>query len=230
MCPVVSVIIPVYNAAPFLAEAVASVWRQGIDPIEVIAIDDGSTDGGDAWLARDGRIHLLRTSPSHQGPGPARNLGITHAKAPVLAFLDADDLWPAGKLAHQLTVLRDQPAVDISGGMTRRFLSPGFRPNPPPFPPDQPDYFNHHFGAFLIRRSVSDRVGPFDPELHSSEDQDWMNRARELGCVFHRSEEVTLMYRMHGNNLTAGRGPRELGLTAALRKALLRRRARSQQN
>ncbi|BBK35927.1 hypothetical protein STAQ_10050 [Allostella sp. ATCC 35155] len=112
--PCVSVVIPTRNCLDYLPDAIASI---GPEPtIEIVVVDDGSTDGTDAWLAeaarRDHRIRVIA------GPGTgvsgARNAGVAAARAPLLAFLDADDVWLPGKLAHQTAFHAVRPDVVFS--------------------------------------------------------------------------------------------------------------------
>ena len=100
--PVVSIVTPVYNAAPWLRQTLASVRAQTLADWEQILVDDGSTDGSadilEAAVREDGRIRLLR-APCNLGPSEARNLAIKAARGRYIAFLDADDLWLPEKLA-----------------------------------------------------------------------------------------------------------------------------------
>ena len=97
--PLVSVIIPTYNRVALLREAVDSVLRQGYEPLELIVVDDGSTDATSAALRTVPRVRVVRQQ--HTGmPGQVRNAGARLARGELLAFLDSDDLW----LPHKLTV------------------------------------------------------------------------------------------------------------------------------
>ena len=105
--PEVSVVIPAYNAQATLAQTLASVLAQTLDAWEAIVVDDGSTDGTAAivaaFAARDPRVRCI--TGAHRGVSAARNLGIAAARGSLVAFLDADDLWQAGKLSEALDVL-----------------------------------------------------------------------------------------------------------------------------
>ena len=96
MIPLLSIVVPIYNVEPYLAECLKSLAAQTLEDFEVIMVDDGSLDGGrrlaEDFAARDSRFALL--DQPHQGPGPARNLGLRHARAPFLAFADAVDVVP----------------------------------------------------------------------------------------------------------------------------------------
>ena len=96
-----SVIMPVYNGAEFLAEAVASIVAQAYQPLEIIVVDDGSTDETATIVqSLGGEIRYLYQF--NQGPAAARNAGLALAQGDLIAFLDVDDLWPADKLAQQM--------------------------------------------------------------------------------------------------------------------------------
>ncbi len=115
MTPEVSVIIPTFNRRAMLREAIDSVLAQSIPAFELIVIDDGSTDGTAehlAHLAETIRIKIDRIE--HRGSAAARNRGAALARAPLIAFLDSDDLWSPTKLERQLAFMRDNPGCAIS--------------------------------------------------------------------------------------------------------------------
>jgi glycosyltransferase involved in cell wall biosynthesis len=110
--PLISVIIPTYNSAPYLPEALDSVLAQTYTPIEVLVIDDGSTDNTTAIMARYGdQAVFIRQARS--GPSGARNKGIAEAKGAYIAFLDADDTWLPSKLKKQLMALQQDPEAAL---------------------------------------------------------------------------------------------------------------------
>ncbi len=115
--PTVSVIIPLYNAGPYIEETLASVLSQTVTSTEIIVVDDGSTDDGPERVRRHaerhtGRCQLLRHPGGvNRGQGPSRNLGIVAARGEYVAFLDADDVWLPGKLERQMGVFARHPEV-----------------------------------------------------------------------------------------------------------------------
>ena len=127
----VSVVIPAYNAAQTLAETIASVLRQTITPLEILVIDDASTDGTAALAILQHPLVRLVSAPVNGGGSTARNLGILHAQGDFIAFLDADDRWAPDKLERQLQQLEDDPDAGrvsvtnfrIVGGQGRGRLS-----------------------------------------------------------------------------------------------------------
>ena len=222
MNPFVSVIIPVFNGERFLREAVQSVLDQQYSPVEIIIVDDGSTDGT-ATIAKSLPETVRYLYQMNQGPSAARNRGIEHARGSLLAFADADDLWPADKLKLQLPFFED-PSIEIVMGRiqqvllsrtvdghthTQEFAEPAFSVN---------------LGSAIIRKSVFERVGAFDEGMRYSEDVDWFMRARETGARIVTIDAVTLLYRQHEENMTRGKSTSELNVLKALKRSLDRRR------
>jgi glycosyltransferase involved in cell wall biosynthesis len=127
--PLVSVIVPFLNVAPFLAEAIESVRAQTYPNWELLLCDDGATDGSSViareYAQRDpARIrHLVHEGQAHQGASAARNLGLRHARGELIALLDGDDVWLPGKLAEQVEILRAHPEADALYGLTELWHS-----------------------------------------------------------------------------------------------------------
>lgn len=121
--PLLSVVIPTLNRARLVCEAVESALSQRIGQVEVIVVDDGSTDDTASMLTRNfgSRIYLLRM-PSRRGVGAARNAGVRLASGELLAFLDSDDLWLPGKLDAELRVLGQFPDAEAVVSDSLRFV------------------------------------------------------------------------------------------------------------
>ena len=216
MNPLVSVVIPVFNGERFLREAVQSVLDQKYSPLDIIVVDDGSTDGT-ATVARSLPETVRYLHQTNQGPAAARNRGIEQAQGSLIAFTDADDLWPAAKLELQLPYLINDPKIDIVLGRIQQVLVDG--------PTEaQETAFSVNLGSAVMRKSVFERVGLFDETMRYSEDVDWFMRAREAGAAIVTIDAVTLFYRQHDQNMTRGKSTSELNVLKALKKSLDRRR------
>ena len=213
MGPLVSVVIPVFNGEAFLREAVQSVLDQKYAPIEIIIVDDGSTDGTEN-VARSLPETVRYLHQTNQGPAAARNRGIENAQGSLIAFADADDLWPEGKLELQLPYLiRDSANEIVMGRIQQVGLSVLAEP-----------VFSVNLGSAVIRKTVFDRVGLFDESMRYSEDVDWFMRAREAGAAIVTIDAVALLYRQHEENMTRGKSASELNVLKALKRSLDRRR------
>ena len=118
MNPAISVIIPACNAARTLDDAITSIRSQRCAPMEIILVDDGSTDDTAQVAARHPDLVVLRQP--NRGPAAARNRGILAAAGEYIAFLDANDLWAPAMLPRLLAMLQEQPATDIVQGLIQR--------------------------------------------------------------------------------------------------------------
>lgn len=222
MTPVaVSVLIPARNAARFLAGTIESVRRQQVRNLEIVIVNDGSTDGTAAVAESLGRDIRCITQP-HSGVASARNAALEVSRGACVAYLDADDEWTDGSLAAQLSRLESDPELDIVVGLTQAVrsesgpLAEGV-PNGPP-------WRGPMLGSALIRRRAFERTGGFDPALNVAEDLDWFIRVREHGLVTDVLDRVTLLYRLHADSLTRGLDPVRRNLMVVLKRSLDRRR------
>jgi glycosyltransferase involved in cell wall biosynthesis len=192
----ISVVIPAYNAERFLADALASVQRQQACHLEIIVLDDGSTDGtrqiAEPW---PGVRYFWQ---ANSGIGAARNAGVAQASGELLAFLDADDLWTDDKLQRQLAVLEARPDIDLVGGQVEQFFDAALAVPPGALPPPVADAFSA--GCMLVRRAAFDRVGHFRIDLKVGEVIDWHSRAVSGGLHMLTLPHVLLRRRIHGNN------------------------------
>ena len=196
----VSVIMPCYNGERYLAEAIESALSQTHRPIEVIVVDDGSTDGSRQVAERFGD-RIRWTQRDHSGIAGARNHGIELAQGEFLAFLDADDLWVEDKLARQVKALRDDPSAGIVSGEMEQFVSPELVGQI-----DSRIQFVAGVvsvripGSVLVRRSEFDRVGVFSTDLTTGEFMDWISRAGNAGVKSVQIPGVVLRRRIHDAN------------------------------
>ncbi|MDX1948588.1 MAG: glycosyltransferase family A protein [Pirellulaceae bacterium] len=220
LSPLISVVIPAYNAERFLAEAIASVHRQSHAPLEIIVIDDGSTDRT-AEIARAGRDVWCWRQPNG-GIGSARNAGVAAVQGDLLAFLDADDLWTEDKLARQLAVLQSRPEIDLVAGQVEQFFDESYA-GPLIAVPEAPQG-GFTAGAMLIRKSSYDRVGGFRTDLAVGEFLDWHSRAVAAGLRMASLDEVVLRRRIHGNNTVIRQRGQQANYLSVLKSHLDRKR------
>jgi glycosyltransferase involved in cell wall biosynthesis len=221
--PSISVIIPVYNGEQFLAGAIQNVFAQQYHPLEVIVVDDGSSDDSAGIAATLGE-QIRYTYQPNAGPAAARNTGMALARGKLITFLDVDDLWPPGKLHLQVQHLLQNPALQLVWGYTQIVREPnedqdgdGQRAVPPPS-------LLPLVGSILFRQTMLPRIGGFDPQLRTSEDVDWLLRVREAAIPLRVIHDVTLLYRLHGASLTHGKAPTEFKTLFAIKQSLDRRR------
>jgi glycosyltransferase involved in cell wall biosynthesis len=221
--PLVSVIIPAYNCERFIAEAVESVKQQDYEPIEIIIIDDGSTDGTSSCVKRLGE-DICYLYQSNRGPAAARNSGIRVAKGEVIAFLDADDYWPKNKLKIQMARMNRDPEIEVvlgriqcTGLLTEADKRIRF---------EGPDntMINVCLGSGVFRNSVFNQVGLFDESLHHHEDHDWFLRARENGVSITILKDITLHNRRNDYSMSRRKSKDDPSMIKILKKSLDRRR------
>jgi len=200
--PLVSVIIPVYNYDRYLAEAVESVLSQTYQHLEVIVVDDGSTDRSGA-VAKSFAGRGVRYWPQvHSGIGLTRNKGVELAQGEFIAFLDADDRWRVQKIERQLLAFESDPALEMVFGQALQLH------NGPEWEAGVSDYKvavdgmvpGMVPGTMLIKRAAFDRVGKFLGDWKVGEFIDWYARAVELKIRSMVLPELLLWRRIHDSN------------------------------
>lgn len=210
MTPLVTCVVPVWNGEAFLAQALDSIFAQCCGPLEVIVVDDGSTDASQALVAaRPEPIRLI--VQRNAGPIVARNRAIAMAAGALIAFLDHDDLWLPDKLARQLAVFAEQPDLAACTGMVREFRddAAGARI-------ESADIVTGNIpSAIMLSRQVIERIGPLDESLDHGDMPDWILRARHAGLRLVALPDVVTLRRRHTSN-------RSQLLNAGVRRDFLR--------
>lgn len=219
----ISVVIPTYNRADYLPEAVDSVLAQGYASLELIVVDDGSTDGTKALLAHRGSVRY-HYQPN-QGIGAARNAGVELARGSYLAFLDSDDVWMPGKLVRQMAVLDADPRVDVVYGHAEQFRSPEIEPGYWQRSRTVPGIVAAPVAcSMLIRRAAFDRVGPFDRRLSIGVEMDWYARLAERGLGVRMLPDVLFRRRLHRSNFNLTHASEQSERLRVLKAVIDRRR------
>ncbi|MEA5619903.1 glycosyltransferase family A protein [Cronbergia sp. UHCC 0137] len=199
--PLVTVIIPVYNYANYIAATLDSVFAQTYCPIEVIVVDDGSTDNS---------ADIVRSYPevqyfyqSNQGAAVARNMAIAQSTGEYIAFLDADDYWKPNKLKVQMKYMMDNPEIRITATNVFSFLEPDTQ---------VPTWFKSErelgetngmvLSSIVVHKAVFREIGDFSPPFFPSEDTEWFCRVKDAQISLVILPIPLTLRRLHGSNLT----------------------------
>ena len=209
----ISVIMPVFNTQKYIAEAIGSLLAQNYPKLEIIVIDDGSTDNS-ASIAEQMSATVIRQS--NAGVAAARNRGLEAATGELITFLDADDLWTDDHLYWQTKALTQHPDLTYVTSYVQRFHTDGLRAS------YVLETFLPSLGAAMAKYDLFERIGLFDESLRQGEDLDWFLRLRDSQEVFALIPEALLKYRTHQTNITANKTEVQTWKFAALRKRFKR--------
>lgn len=185
----ISVVMAAHNGAEFLPAALASIEEQQFPDLEIILVDDGSTEE----LHAPAVVRVFRQPQS--GPSAARNRGIKESRGQVIAFLDIDDVWAAGHLSRLSSALDAHPEAGIAQGWMQQRSEDRI----------SGAYRMPYCGSCLFRRKVLDLCAGFDETMRLGEDYDLMFRCWEKDVVKIDVPEVSLIYQRHGGNVTRGK-------------------------
>ena len=204
--PLLSVVMPVHNALPFLDESISSIVNQTFTDFEFVVLDDGSTDGSERvlreWEKRDDRIRVLQ-SDRRLGLAGSSNLVVSKAKGGVLARMDADDISHLDRLRRQWEVLKSRPDVVVVGTLGDGIDANGRRVRPR----DrwrlvrQSRYIPFPHGSAMFRREAFEAVGGYGERFAAGEDQDLFFKMTSRGLVV-TLPDVLYHFRYHLDNAT----------------------------
>jgi glycosyltransferase involved in cell wall biosynthesis len=195
---------PTRNGERFLAQSIESLLDQTWRPIEIIVVDDGSTDQSAAIAAAYGDPVRVVSHPV-ANPVIARNFGMTLARGEFFAFLDHDDLCIPERFALQMAAFDADPALDVCVGMVQRVSENSRLGAIDPVGPPVPGFVTI---AMLARRSAFDRVGPLNAANFHSDSAEWFLRARDLGMSVRLLPETLTYHRDHDANRSLTHGDR----------------------
>lgn len=224
--PVISVIVPAYNAEATILETIRSIQNQTFTDFELIVINDGSTDGTLALLeqVQDARLRVF--SYPNGGLPVARNRGIQRATGEFISFIDADDLWTADKLERQLQALRQHPEAGVAYSWTAfidgqsQFLYAreplAFAGNV--YPQLLIDNFISNGSNILLRRQLIEAIGDFDPTLKSGEDWDFYIRLASK-TQFAVVPQYQILYRKSSASMSSKVGVMEANILTVIDRA-----------
>ncbi len=204
MTPEISIILPTHNGARYLAGSIQSCLEQTFGDFELVVVDDASSDSTPRILegfAAEPRVRILRSEQNLKLPG-ALNMGFAQARGRLLTWTSDDNLYEPGALEALRRVLVERPGIDLvyadysvidlEGRVLRQHRC------------SDPDYMverNCVGACFMYRRSVMERVGPYETETFLAEDYDFFLRTFLAGLRMHHLAEVLYRYRVHGASL-----------------------------
>jgi glycosyltransferase involved in cell wall biosynthesis len=213
--PLISVVMPVHNALPFLDESIKSILDQTFSDFEFVIHDDASTDGSverlREWSRRDSRIRL-HESKQRLGLSGSSNAVIAKARAPIVARMDADDVAHPDRLRRQWDIIESRPDVVVIGSLCNGIDASGrvVRPRDRWRLVRRSVYIPFPHGSAMFRRNVFDQVGGYDEAAAGGEDQDLFFRMAGRGRVV-TLPDVLYSYRYHTSNATLFNGTRAVG-------------------
>ena len=213
--PLISVVMPVHNALPFLDESINSILEQTLSDFEFVILDDASTDGSvellRQWSLRDKRIHLYE-SKERLGLSGSSNAVTSKARAPMVARMDADDIAHPERLRRQWNIIEGRPDVAVIGTLCNGIDARGreVRPRDRWRLVRRSVYVPFPHGSAMFRREVFDQVGGYNEASDGGEDQDLFSRMAARGRVL-TLPDVLYSYRYHSSNVTLINGTRAVG-------------------
>ena len=219
----VSVIVPVYNGERFLRESIESILNQQYKEIEIIIVDDGSTDSSSNIAKTFKTIRYIYQD--NLGPAAARNTGIDVSKGEFIAFLDSDDIWFPSKLSTQIDYLNKNPDTGFVFAHRRMIVENNI---------DKPPWYKEHLfdndspvlcaSALLARKNVFNQVGTYNSDFRFGENAEWLTRTKDAGIKMVVLPETLLEQRLHDKNQTYQLNQMRSNILKALKRSIDRKR------
>lgn len=220
--PLVSVVIPTFNSAEFIRETLVSVLDQDYRPLEVVLVDDGSSDDTVA-IARECGAEVRVVRQENSGAAVARNRGVEEAKGDLVCFLDSDDLWLPGKISAQVRYLQEHPETGAvyhdwivwhgeTDAKRTAILNAERRTSTPRIDPPVSGWIYTKLlmdsviqtSTIMVRREILREVGPFDVQFRSGQDYDlWLRLSRH--CRIDKLDFPFSLYRILATSLSHSR-------------------------
>jgi glycosyltransferase involved in cell wall biosynthesis len=226
----VSVVILAHGHAGLLPAAIRSVLAQDDPDLELLVVEHERSEAVGNLRDLHSELTIREVISGGNTPGAARNAGVSAASGSLLAFLDADDLWPAGRLASGRGALEAERRLDAVFGRVRAFTDRDGEPISDPadaMRDADPPQAARLITAALFRREVLGRVGRFDDQAVLGSEIEWVAQAEDAGLRFEMIEDVALLRRNHAANTTRTQRDDYGDYARALKRVIDRRRGRS---
>jgi glycosyltransferase involved in cell wall biosynthesis len=212
-----------YNAAQHIHQTLESALAQDWRPLEVVVVDDGSTDGTEEIVRSFPEVVYVRQE--NRGPSAARNTAVAHSRGEFVANLDSDDLVPPTRVGVQVRHLLEHPGIGAVFGRQEWLNAPSWMARDAVYG----DVDGIPLSSVMFRREVFLELGGYDTSFTTSEDMDLLVRMRERGIDYAVLPDIVLYRRYHESSLTGGRPPHE-PLLRSLHAKLERERQRQQES
>ena len=220
--PEISVILPFFNRIQYLQDSIESIFRQDFKDFEIIAVDDGSTDGSAQLVKKLNQIPIRLISQTNQGASCARNAGVRAASGRFVTFLDSDDIWVPNKLSAQLVDIRNTSNDALCFGHIQEFISPEFLNNKNKFQTRLLPGLS--LTTLLMLRENFLRIGELNPAFQLAEFIEWFERSKHKGFSTYMSNSIYAYRRIHQGNIGRAKSSNAKQYLHAIKSALNLRR------
>ena len=221
--PLISVMMPTYNNAKYIKQAIESIYAQNYDNMEIIVVDDGSTDNTKEILKQYKNIKYFYME--HKGISFARNVALKNSKGEYIAFLDSDDYWLPDKLNIQMQYFQEHPDCQIVFTKYKNiFEKEELKKNKRAMHEKAiEDSFQQYLPSTILKKELFNKYGFFDEKFSGIEDAEFIYRISMKGInIKHYIDKVFYIRRIHGNNITLQQNRTVKSIiTAILRKGVL---------
>ena len=223
--PIISVMMPTYNNAKYIVQAMESIYAQNYDSIEIIVVDDGSTDNTKEILKQYKDIKYFYIE--HKGIPFARNVALANSKGEYIAFCDADDYWLPNKINTQMQYFKEYSDCEIVFTKYENFFEEEkLKTNErAAYEKKAEENFKQYLPSSIVKKSLFEKYGFFDENFQTGEDAEFITRLKEANVnICHFIDSVFYKRRLHGNNTTLVKSPKyKIFLMDFLRKKVLKR-------
>ena len=221
--PLISVIMPTYNNGKYIKQAIESIYAQNYDNIEIIVVDDGSTDNTKEILKEYKNIKYFYIR--HKGIPFARNLAIENSNGEYIAFCDSDDYWLPEKINTQIQYFKEHPDCEIVFTSLENFFEDeNLKKDKRALKEKNFELINKYYlPTCLIKKQLFDKIGVFKQDFQTGEDTEFLYRISTNGIsIKNLITRKFYMRRLHGNNITLTKTKKSINEFLKLTAGILR--------